>query len=96
MEELVGPELVARYAIVDHDGTNDDAHVAVGEVDGTPVRLQREYVEADLRIVTGFVEPHFFAGFSGGPKAVCPGLAANRRFWRHTTRVALPMPAPRS
>ena len=33
------------------------------------------YVEADLRIVTGFVEPHFFAGFSGGPKAVCPGLA---------------------
>ena len=38
--------------------------------------LQREYVEADVRIITGFVEPHFFAGFSGGPKAVCPGLAA--------------------
>jgi nickel-dependent lactate racemase len=75
MQELVGPGIVDRYAIVDHDATSD-AHVQVGEVDGIPVLLQREYVEADVRIVTGFVEPHFFAGFSGGPKAVCPGLAA--------------------
>ena len=75
MEELVGPGIVARYAIVDHDATGD-AHVRVGEVDGAAVLLQREYVEADVRIITGFVEPHFFAGFSGGPKAVCPGLAA--------------------
>jgi len=75
MEELVGPGIVARYAIVDHDATGAD-HVPVGAVDGVPVLLQREYVEADARIVTGFVEPHFFAGFSGGPKAVCPGLAA--------------------
>ncbi len=89
MEELVGPEIVARYAIVDHDGTSD-AHVAVGAVDGTAVLLQREYVEADLRIVTGFVEPHFFAGFSGGPKAVCPGLAANTTILEahHPRRIA--------
>ena len=45
-------------------------------MDGTPVLLDRHYVEADVRIVTGFVEPHFFAGWSGGPKGVCPGLAA--------------------
>jgi lactate racemase len=75
MDELVGPDIVARYAIVDHDAERGD-HVTVGEVDGVAVRLQRQYVEADVRIVTGFVEPHFFAGFSGGPKAVCPGLAA--------------------
>ncbi len=75
MEELVGPGIVARYAIVDHDATGA-GHVPVGEVDGVPVLLQREYVDAGTRIVTGFVEPHFFAGFSGGPKAVCPGLAA--------------------
>jgi nickel-dependent lactate racemase len=75
MEELVGAEIVARYAIVDHDAQRDE-HVKVGEVDGTPVLLLRQYVEADVRIITGFVEPHFFAGFSGGPKAVCPGLAA--------------------
>jgi nickel-dependent lactate racemase len=75
MQELIGPDLVARYRVVDHDAESDE-HVRVGEVDGVAVRLQRDYVEADVRIVTGFVEPHFFAGFSGGPKAVCPGLAA--------------------
>ena len=75
MAELVGPAVASRYVIVDHDSTSAE-HVNVGEVDGVPVLLQREYVEADVRIVTGFVEPHFFAGFSGGPKAVCPGLAA--------------------
>jgi nickel-dependent lactate racemase len=76
MEELVGPEVVARYVIVDHDASAGD-HVCVGAVDGTDVLIQREYVEADVRILTGFVEPHFFAGFSGGPKGVCPGLAAS-------------------
>jgi nickel-dependent lactate racemase len=89
MEELVGPGIVARYAIVDHDATSS-AHVQVGEVDGAPVLLQREYVEADVRIVTGFVEPHFFAGFSGGPKAVCPGLAATETILEahHPRRIA--------
>jgi lactate racemase len=89
MKELVGPEIVGRYAIVDHDATIG-AHIAVGEVDGVPVLLQHEYVEADLRIVTGFVEPHFFAGFSGGPKAVCPGLAARSTILEahHPRRIA--------
>ena len=64
--------------------------MCVGEVDGTPVLLQRQYVEADVRIVTGFVEPHFFAGFSGGPKAVCPGLAASETILEahHPRRIA--------
>jgi nickel-dependent lactate racemase len=89
MAELIGPDLVARYSVVDHDARSPD-HVSVGEVDGTPVLLQREYVEADVRIVTGFVEPHFFAGFSGGPKAVCPGLAATETILEahHPRRIA--------
>lgn len=74
MAELIGADLTLRYAVVDHDAVHGD-HVTVGEVDGVAIGLQREYVEADVRIITGFVEPHFFAGFSGGPKAVCPGLA---------------------
>jgi nickel-dependent lactate racemase len=73
--ELLGADIVARYAVENHVATSSD-HVRVGDVDGAPILLERRYVEADLRIVTGFVEPHFFAGFSGGPKAVCPGLAA--------------------
>jgi nickel-dependent lactate racemase len=89
MAELIGLELVTRYSVVDHDAQSDE-HVAVGEVDGVAVRLQREYVEADVRIVTGFVEPHFFAGFSGGPKAVCPGLAATATILEahHPRRIA--------
>ena len=75
MEELVGPELVARYRVHDHR-SDDGAHVMVGRVDGVPVLLERRYVAATVRVCTGFVEPHFFAGWSGGPKAVCPGLAA--------------------
>ena len=73
--ELVGGDVVARYAIHQHDAEDDD-HVEVGRVDGVPVHIDRRYVDADVRILTGFVEPHFFAGFSGGPKGACPGLAA--------------------
>jgi nickel-dependent lactate racemase len=90
MSELIGVDIVTRYRVIDHDATEDGAHVPVGAVDGTPVLLQREYVEADVRIVTGFVEPHFFAGFSGGPKAVCPGLAATATILEahHPRRIA--------
>ena len=75
MTELVGAAVAARYRIHDHRA-DDPGHVKVGEVDGTAVLLDRHYVEADVRILTGFVEPHFFAGWSGGPKGTCPGLAA--------------------
>jgi lactate racemase len=75
MGTLIGGDLLARYRVRDHRADDGD-HVAVGEVDGAPVLLDRHYVEADLRILTGFVEPHFFAGWSGGPKGACPGLAA--------------------
>lgn len=74
MAELVGPDIIARYRIVDHRA-DDGRHVMVGRVDGVAVSLDRHYVSADVRILTGFVEPHFFAGFSGGPKGACPGLA---------------------
>jgi nickel-dependent lactate racemase len=91
MSELIGPAVAARYPVVDHDARSGQ-HVRVGDVDGTPVLLQREYVEADVRIVTGFVEPHFFAGYSGGPKAVCPGLAAMETILEahHPRRIADP------
>ena len=75
LAELVGPDIVSRYSVRNHLAADHSGHVEVGAVDGVPVLLDREWVEADLRIVTGFVEPHFFAGFSGGPKGVCPGIA---------------------
>ncbi len=75
MRDLIGDDLVDRYRVHDHDSTDVAAHAEVGVVDGVPVRIDRAYLDCPTRIVTGFVEPHFFAGFSGGPKAVCPGMA---------------------
>lgn len=79
-EELLGPDIARRYRCVLHDAWDVDQLVPAGTGgrDDRPVPdllINRAYVEADLRILTGFIEPHFFAGFSGGPKAVLPGIA---------------------
>ena len=69
-------DLVDRVEVVNHDARDADSLVWCGEHgNGVPVWLNRRWVEADVKITTGFVEPHFFAGFSGGPKLVAPGLA---------------------
>jgi nickel-dependent lactate racemase len=76
LEAMLGPDIVRRYAVVNHDSRDNASLAGVGETStGVPVYLNRRWVEADFRITTGFVEPHFFAGFSGGPKMVAPGLA---------------------
>jgi len=72
---MLGDEVLRRWRVVDHDAHDAASLRDVGTIDGVPVVLNREWVEADVRITTGFVEPHFFAGFSGGPKMVAPGLA---------------------
>jgi nickel-dependent lactate racemase len=73
--EMLGDDVLQRWRVVDHDAREAADLRFVGVIDGVPVWLNREWVEADVRITTGFVEPHFFAGFSGGPKMVAPGLA---------------------
>jgi lactate racemase len=78
LRRMLGPDLLGRVRAVNHD-CHDTDHVELGTVAAdVPVALDRRWVEADVRITTGFVEPHFFAGFSGGPKLVAPGLAALR------------------
>ncbi len=75
LAQMLGHELVERYRIVQHDAWADDLVAAATNRAGHTVRVHRAYVEASIRILTGFIEPHFFAGFSGGPKAVLPGIA---------------------
>ncbi|MDQ0391509.1 nickel-dependent lactate racemase [Labrys monachus] len=78
LAELVGdPWVLANVRIDNHDARNDDDHVDFGRTStrGTPVKIDRRFVEADLRIATGLVEPHFMAGWSGGRKVVAPGVA---------------------
>jgi nickel-dependent lactate racemase len=71
-----GERAVGAISVVNHDARDRDSLVFLGEHGrGVPVWLNRRWVDADVRVTTGFVEPHFFAGFSGGPKLVAPGLA---------------------
>lgn len=77
LEKMLTPEVVANYRCINHEPENDDAHVQFGVTKtGVPALLNRHLAEADVRIITGFIEPHFFAGFSGGPKGIMPGVAA--------------------
>jgi nickel-dependent lactate racemase len=64
LEELIGDEWVMRTVhVVNHFARNDEDHVDLGPTTrGTPVKLDRRFVEAELRIATGLVEPHFMAG----------------------------------
>jgi nickel-dependent lactate racemase len=75
--EMVGRQVAEGYAIENHHGQQRDEHTYLGDSPrGVPIWIDRRYVEADLKITTGLIEPHFMAGFSGGRKLVCPGLAA--------------------
>ena len=77
LEQMLTPEVVAQYRCLNHEPENPAAHVQLGVTKtGAPALLNRHFTEADVRIVTGFIEPHFFAGFSGGPKGIMPGVAA--------------------
>ncbi len=80
LAELVGDPWVLDNVRVENHFARDDAdHVDLGltATRGTPVKLDRRFVEADLRIATGLVEPHFMAGWSGGRKVIAPGVAGH-------------------
>ena len=77
LRAVIGDRWVFDHAaVVNHDAYDAAAHVDLGATpSGTPVKLDRRFVEADVRIATGLVEPHFMAGYSGGRKVVAPGVA---------------------
>lgn len=75
--EMLGSEIVANYRIEDHYGTRLEEHAYLGTTDrGIPAWIDKRYVQADLKITLGLIEPHLMAGYSGGRKLICPGLAA--------------------
>jgi nickel-dependent lactate racemase len=75
--ELVGSEIASRYRVENHYGRNLAEHTFLGNSPrGVPAWIDSRYVRADLKITTGLIEPHLMAGYSGGRKLVCPGIAA--------------------
>jgi len=76
LRRMVGDDVFNRYRIVNHNSHDKTTLALAGRTaDGREIYFNREYVEADKRIVLGFIEPHFMAGFSGGCKGIFPALA---------------------
>ena len=93
---MLGDEIVDRYRIVQNDASDRDSHVLVGRTtSGNDAWIHREFVECDVRIPSGFIEPHFFAGFSGGGKAIMPGLALLESVMRNHNAKNLDSPLAR-
>jgi nickel-dependent lactate racemase len=77
--ELLTPFIVQRVRTLTHDAADESRHVSMGETErGTPIELNRALFEHSHVILTGGVGFHYFAGFTGGRKSVCPGLASRR------------------
>ncbi len=74
--ELLGEDIVERFRVIQNNASDKSSHLMAGVTSsGDEIWLHREFLSCDYRILTGAIEPHFFAGFSGGGKAVMPGLA---------------------
>jgi lactate racemase len=73
--ELVGEEIVKTYRCMNHFGKDRESHDFLGTTPkGVPVWIDRRYLQAELKITTGLIEPHLMAGYSGGRKVICPGI----------------------
>lgn len=74
---LVGPDIIKLYKVVDHFSKNREDMIEVGKIGGkVPALVNSLYVKADLKILTGFIEPHMWAGYSGGRKSILPGISS--------------------
>ncbi|MGM0426002.1 MAG: nickel-dependent lactate racemase [Thermodesulfobacteriota bacterium] len=76
LESLVGARIMDRYSIVNHYCRDPETYRKVDEIDGAPIEVNTHYLDADLKILTGLIEPHFYAGYSGGGKAILPGISS--------------------
>lgn len=75
LRSLLGPDTVAQVRIENHDCRDEHPFIGISP-NGVPVYLNKTYLDADLRITVGMIEPHFMAGYAGGRKMVMPGVAS--------------------
>lgn len=76
MERMVGEYIMKNYNIVNHYCREEDDVRQVAEIDGAPIEINKIYLDADLKILTGLIEPHMYAGYSGGRKSILPGISS--------------------
>ncbi|MFX0058527.1 MAG: nickel-dependent lactate racemase [Candidatus Hodarchaeota archaeon] len=79
LNQILGNKLKKRIKILDHVAIDNDSLIFLGNTtDNCPIYINKHYYESDLKILTGYVEPHFFFGFAGGRKSIVPGIAGER------------------
>jgi lactate racemase len=76
LDSLVGPKIASTYKVVNHYCRSPEEYRKIDEIDNAPIEINRHYLDADLKILTGLIEPHFYAGYSGGRKAILPGISS--------------------
>jgi nickel-dependent lactate racemase len=77
VDQIVGPDIARSYRVISNDARATGQHRYLGTTKrGTPIHIHQQFIDADLHITLGFIEPHLMAGYSGGRKLVVPGVAA--------------------
>ncbi len=76
LESMVGKEIMDNYRIENHYCQNNDELREIARIEEAPIEINKHYLDADLKILTGLIEPHFYAGFSGSRKSILPGISS--------------------
>lgn len=76
LESMVGREIMDDYTVVNNYCRKPGEYRKIDEIDGAPIEINNHYLDADLKILTGLIEPHIYAGYSGGRKAILPGISS--------------------
>ncbi len=76
LEYVVGREIKDKYRIINHYCRDPESYRKIDEIDGAPIEINKYYLDSDLKILTGLIEPHYYAGYSGGRKSILPGLSS--------------------
>jgi nickel-dependent lactate racemase len=76
LESMVGKDIMENYRIVNHYCQKEEELREIARIEGAPIKINTHYLDADLKILTGLIEPHFYAGFSGSRKSILPGISS--------------------
>lgn len=75
LERILGKNFIEKIKFSNHNAYEPDSLIFLGKIKGVPIYINKHYYNSDIKILTGYVEPHFFFGFSGGTKSIVPGIA---------------------
>jgi len=88
LKSMIGGAIMDNYRVVNHYCRKNGSYREIARIDGAPIEINTNYLDADLKILTGLIEPHFYAGFSGSRKSILPGISSYETMkFMHSFRV---------